>query len=76
LTLADDERIELENIEILFDKKGKENTEAKNTLELQNYGFEKFIKWMEFWQIKSKPLISSRAVGRRCKELKLALQVI
>jgi hypothetical protein len=74
--ITEDERIELENIEILFDKKGKEITEAKNILVLQNYGFEKFNRWLELWQIKSKPFIYSSDTGKRCKELEIELAEI
>jgi hypothetical protein len=75
-SISNEELSELEKIEVLFDKNGKEINNAKNSLVLKTYGEEKFQKWLELSQIKSKPFVSSSDVGKRCKELEIELAEI
>lgn len=74
--ISNEELVELEKIEVLFDKNGKEINEAKNALVFKTYGEEKLRKWLELSQIKSKPFVSSSDVGKRCKELEIELAEI
>lgn len=71
-----EELIELEKIEVLFDKNGKEINNAKNAIVLKTCGEETLQKWLELSQIKSKPFVSSSDVGKRCKELEIELAAV